>query len=69
MAKKLLEQQNLSFEERRIDGNVDGFKEQHPGVKTVPYIIVNGMPIGGYTELVEKINEEGENFGKRVLYG
>jgi glutaredoxin len=33
--------------------------ENFPGAKTVPQIVVNGVKIGGYTELVNYIEDTG----------
>ena len=52
-AKALLEQRGLEFEEVRVDTEPD-FRtklEQLTGGWTVPQIVIDGKPIGGYTEL------------------
>ena len=52
-AKALLEQRGLSFEEIRVDSDPD-FRsklEELTGGWTVPQIVIDGEPIGGYTEL------------------
>jgi len=54
-AKNLLAKRGLSFEE--ISLSVDAMAEQDmqklTGRTTVPQILINDTPIGGYTELVE----------------
>ena len=45
-AKKLLDLQGISYTE--VNGKVDN----HP---TVPYIVIDGEPIGGFTELAQFI--------------
>ncbi len=52
-AKALLEQRGLEFEEIRVDSDSD-FRaklEELTGGWTVPQIVIDGRPIGGYTEL------------------
>ena len=52
-AKQLLEQRGLPFEEIRVDEDPD-FREkleEQTGGWTVPQILIDGKPIGGYTEL------------------
>ena len=54
-AKMLLEQRGLSFEEIRVDKD-PGFREkleELTGNWTVPQIVIDGQPIGGYAELHE----------------
>ena len=52
-AKMLLEGRGLDFEEVRVDSDPD-FRtklEELTGGWTVPQIVIDGNPIGGYTEL------------------
>ena len=52
-AKALLRQRGLSYEEIRIDDDPD-FRaklKEKTGGWTVPQIVIDGKPIGGYTEL------------------
>lgn len=54
-AKALLERHGLPFEEIRIDDGPD-FRarlEELTGGWTVPQIVVDGRPIGGYAELLQ----------------
>ena len=60
-AKKLLAKRGLEFEEIPIMGNRAAEQEmrQLTGGRTVPQIIIDGKPIGGYTELVD-LDMEGD---------
>jgi glutaredoxin 3 len=54
-AKALLEQRGLEYEELRLDGD-PSFRRtllELTGHWTVPQILIDGEPIGGYTELAE----------------
>ena len=60
-AKKLLEQQNLSFEEKNIDFDKQLKNEmikKSSGKKTVPQIFFDNNHIGGCDELFEIFNNE-----------
>jgi len=63
MAKTLLEQRGIEFEERKIgDGYTrEELLEEIPTAKSAPQILINGNPIGGYQELVKYIEETGFN--------
>ncbi len=52
-AKALLKQRGITFEERKIgDGwTKEELLESVPSARTVPQIIINGEPIGGFSEL------------------
>jgi glutaredoxin 3 len=52
-AKALLEQRGLPFEEVRVDDdpNFRTRLEELTGGWTVPQIVIDGSPIGGFTEL------------------
>ena len=60
-AKRLLTKRGLAFEEIPIMGNALAEKEMRnlTGGSTVPQILIDGKPIGGYTELVE-LDMEGD---------
>ena len=60
-AKRLLSKRGLEFEEIPVLGNAAAEKEMREltGGHTVPQILIDGKPIGGYTELVE-LDMEGE---------
>ena len=60
-AKMLLEQRGLSFEEIRVDDDPE-FRsklEQMTGSWTVPQILIDGKPIGGFSELWQ-LDRDGE---------
>jgi glutaredoxin 3 len=60
-AKNLLAKRGLSFEEVSLSENATAEREMREltGRTTVPQILINDTPIGGYTELVE-MDMEGE---------
>lgn len=59
-AKNLLAKRGLAFEEIGLTGNLPAEQEMRDltGRTTVPQILINGTPIGGYTDLVE-LDREG----------
>ena len=62
-AKALLKDRRIPFEERKIG---DGYTKEElleavPNARTVPQIIINGVSIGGFTELKKYIDETGFN--------
>ncbi len=52
-AKMLLNGLGIPFTESRIGNHItrDEFIEKFPDARTVPYILVDGKPIGGYEQL------------------
>ena len=54
-AKNLLTKRGLAYEETELSGNFSAEQEMRDltGGTTVPQIIIDGTPIGGFTELVE----------------
>ncbi|HEX2505299.1 MAG TPA: glutaredoxin domain-containing protein [Gaiellaceae bacterium] len=59
-AKALLDARGLEYEEIRLDGQTD-FRarlQEQTGGWTVPQIVIDGRPIGGYTELW-RLNRQG----------
>ena len=55
-AKAMLEKWDIDYDEVRIDGDnaaMKQFIEATNGARTVPQIVVDGKPIGGFTELTE----------------
>ena len=52
-AKTLLKQRGLDFEEIRVDDDPDFRRklQELTGGWTVPQIVIDGKPIGGYSEL------------------
>jgi len=62
MAKTKLDQWDIPFEEIRIDNDTAAMKEfvdVTNGARTVPQIIIDGKPIGGFSELTE-LHMDGE---------
>lgn len=61
MAKEFLTTQRTSFEEVKVgeEISVERLKELFPLVKTVPVIVVDGVWIGGYTELIKYFEMNG----------
>jgi glutaredoxin 3 len=56
MAKTKLDQWDIPFEEVRIDNDpaaMQKFVEVTNSAQTVPQIIIDGKPIGGFSELTE----------------
>jgi len=56
MAKKLLEKEKVTYKEIIIGVDLtkkEAFEELDTTFTTVPQIVVDGIHIGGYTELVE----------------
>ena len=54
-AKNLLLKRGLAFEEIALAGNQPAEQEmrQLTGNTTVPQILIDGVPVGGYTDLVD----------------
>jgi glutaredoxin 3 len=58
-AKSLLTANNLPFEEVYVDESAENFDEMKnvaPNMMTVPVITLNGMLVGGFYELKEKVD-------------
>ena len=60
-AKNLLTKRGRDFEEISVSGNTEAEQQMRglTGRRTVPQIIIDCKPIGGYTELVD-LDMEGE---------
>lgn len=60
-AKKLAIDYGMLVDYRDIDEKHHQkiFKEKFPKAKTIPQIMLNGKPIGGYNEFVATIKNEG----------
>ena len=60
-AKRLCETKGLEYEYKLLDADFtsEEFFKIFPNAKTFPQIMIDGEPIGGYTNLVEEINELG----------
>tara|TARA_B100001250_G_C19664054_1_gene728425 strand:+ start:545 stop:790 length:246 start_codon:yes stop_codon:yes gene_type:complete len=54
MAKKLLDSKNIEYEEINIEKNNISREDLYKltGGRTVPQIIINGKPIGGFDDLI-----------------
>lgn len=63
-AKRLLKKRGLEYEEIPLLGNAAAEREMREltGGRTVPQILIDGKPIGGYTDLVE-LDSEGRLHG------
>ena len=62
MAKTKLDQWGIGYEEVRIDTDPAAmlkFTEVTNGARTVPQIVIDGKPIGGFSELTE-LHMDGE---------
>lgn len=59
-AKQLLRNTDTPFTEHKLDVDFtrEILLERYPNATTYPVVVVDGFHIGGYTQLVEKINEE-----------
>ena len=61
-AKVMLEKWGIDYDEVRIDGDnaaMTEFLEVTNGARTVPQIIIDGKPIGGFDDLTE-LHMDGE---------
>jgi glutaredoxin len=64
-AKALLTIKGYNFSEVNVsktDTLLEEFKAQYPTVRTMPFILIDGVPIGGYDKLNEWVNENGKQF-------
>lgn len=61
-AKKLLESKGQPYFEIQVgkDITVEQVKEKFPGVRSVPVIVYNGEFVGGYVNLVERFENDGQ---------
>ena len=59
-ARKLLESHGVSFNEKVLDVNFtkEQLLENYPTAKTFPVIVIDGFFIGGYSQLIARLNEE-----------
>jgi len=66
-AKNLLAKRGLDFDEIELSGNFKLEQEMRKitGGTTVPQILIDGTPVGGYTELVE-LDMEGKLSGSKA---
>lgn len=56
-AKALLNSKGLPYVETRLGEDIlrEDFMATFPEVRTMPFIIIDGVKIGGYTELVKHL--------------
>jgi glutaredoxin len=59
-AKLLLNVKNLPFSEQVLgsDFTKEFLLERYPDASTYPVVVIDGFDIGGYNELLMKLNEE-----------
>lgn len=59
-AKQLLNQMSIPFSEQKLNVHFtrEILLERYPNAKTFPVVVVDGFHIGGYTQLVEKVNSQ-----------
>ena len=58
MAKKILKEKNIDYEERNIQGlewNKEDLLKVVPDAKTVPQIFIDDEYIGSYEDLIKRI--------------
>lgn len=62
-AKELLESMNLEYQEKRVGESytVEQFREAAPQATTYPQIFIYGNLIGGFSDLVDYIEQTGYN--------
>jgi len=59
MAKSLLKSKGLAFSEYKLGQDItrDEFLERYPNIRTMPAIFIDGEYIGGYTNIVEWVDQ------------
>ena len=59
-AKQLLTTMGIPVSEQKLDRDFtrEILLERYPHAKSYPVVVVDGFHIGGYTQLVEKVNEQ-----------
>lgn len=62
-AKDLLTQKNIEVEERRLGYNwtTESLLEAVPGARSVPQIFLDGVYVGGFRDLVNKLEVQNVN--------
>lgn len=68
-AKSILRSVGANYIEHIIDVNVSrkDVLELFPTAKSLPIVVINGVNVGGYTELEQLVVEQRENIGKNFL--
>jgi len=66
MVQKLLEEKKIPYNyiQLGVDITKDQFIEMFPEQKTVPVIVAHGMKLGGYSELVDYVEETSGGYGE-----
>jgi len=69
-AKNLLAKRGLAYEEIGLMGNHAAEQEMRDltGRTTVPQILIDGTPVGGYTDLIE-LDREGKLQSREAISG
>lgn len=60
-AKRLLKDKGLVFTEHNLDSEEarGEFNAKHPGVRQMPYILINDQPVGGFAGLQAALKQLG----------
>jgi glutaredoxin len=69
-AKQLLTTMNIPFSEYKLDEDFtrEILLDKFPLAKSYPIVVIDGFHIGGYSQLVEKINSENSD-NRKLLNG
>jgi glutaredoxin len=69
-AKQLLSTMNIPYNEYKLDEDFtrEIILDKFPLAKSYPIVVVDGFHIGGYSQLVEKINSENTD-SRKLLNG
>ena len=61
--KSILRAHNISFEEKMLDRDFtrNQILEMYPSAKSFPIVVIDGFYIGGYNQLVEKLEEQNKD--------
>ena len=67
-SRQLLNERGVNYKYYNLgdDYGVDFLRENFPGVKTVPIIVVNGFRIGGYEDLKSYLEETSGGYGHNI---
>ena len=59
LAQMLLDQKQIPYNyiQLGVDITLPEFQDKFPGQKTVPVVVAHGMKVGGYTDLVNYLEE------------
>jgi len=53
----------FEYYELKTDLTIEEFKEKFPEQRTVPVVLLRGVKLGGYTELVQYLEETSGGYG------